>query len=372
MQPAGEIKTTFDEAYKLLTRTLKPHPDELGRLCHQYARFADQHHSTLLKSPELERLRANRERTQSQLDGVDVKPKSFKRQSTAGTSGQESRRQDALEDERALVELENELSSFVKTALRMYATSMAYSDEHDDSITRMVSLWLEHDHSKEINTAITGPLGRIPSRKFVFLGPQLAARLYKPKAATPFNSALNGLILRVSKDHPYHILYQIITAAAGSDEDEGKSTRRTSAVETEGRTPAAQEIISRLDATGTATQPSLARHAVQQMTVFTNAAIPWCHFKELKGSAGKVGHEYTIPQGSPMLALQNPKIPVATAPPPIDLECRYEKIPTLHRYRSKYKILGGLHRPKRMICFDSLGKEHYELVSTRRMGRDPR
>ena len=54
-------------------------------------------------------------------------------------------------------------------------------------------------------------------------------------------------------------------------------------------------------------------------------------------------------------------MPVPTAPPPIDLTLQYSNIVTLKRYRSAYTVLGGLHRPKKMQCYDSHDKSHYEL-----------
>ena len=343
-----------------MTKASKLGAIEQARVCHEYALFADTHLQALSKSPELDRLRQNRERAHSEFEHIDTLSKSSKSKTPSAKTG-ESRRQDFMEDERALQDLENELTVFAKTAMKMYASSLVYSDEFDDSITRLCSMWLEHDDSEDVNKTFAGPVSAIPSHKFIFLGPQLAARLYKPKAATYFNTALNCLLLRMARDHPFHVLYQVITVAQGADGPQEKSTsksRRTSDINsTEGRIPAASELLAILHSDK---KRPLAREAVDRMMVFTNAAVPWCRYEMDKKASTKVDH--VMSKGTPLLALENLRIPPPSVVPPVDLTRKYSHIATIHRYRSRFKVLGGLHRPKRMICVDSLGQEHFELV----------
>ena len=357
MRAPQEIKSTFDRAYNM-TKASKLGPAEQARVCHEYALFADNHLQALSKSPELDRLRQNRERAHSELEHIETLSK-WSKSKTASARTDESRRQDFLEDERALQDLENELTVFAKTAMKMYASSLINSDEFDDSVTRLCSMWLEHDESDEVNRTFSGPVQAIPSYKFIFLGPQLAARLYKPKHATHFNSSLNGLLLRMARDHPFHVLYQVITVAQGADGPQEKSTsksRRTSeAASNNGRIPAAQELLSILHSDK---DRVLAREAVDRMMQFTNAAVPWCRHETDK----KAKSDFIMPKGTPLMAISNLKIPPPSVVPPVDQTKKYEHIATISRYRSHFKVLGGIHRPKRMTCVDSRGREHFELV----------
>ena len=357
MRAPQEIKATFDRAYNM-TKASKLGSLEQARVCHEFAIFADTHLQALTKSPELDRLRQNRERAHSELEHIETLSKSSKSR-TASAKTDESRRQDFLEDERALQDLENELTVFAKTAMKMYATALVNSEEFDDSITRLSSMWLEHDDSDEVNRTFAGPVQAIPTHKFIFLAPQLAARLYKPKQATHFNSALNNLLLRMARDHPFHVLYQIITVAQGADGPQEKATsksRRTSeANASEGRVPAASELLAILH---NDKDRVLAREAVGRMMQFTNAAVPWCRHETDR----KLKTDHMMVKGTPLLSFANVKIPPPSVVPPVDLTKKYDQIATVHRYRSRFKVLGGLHRPKRITCVDSNGQEHYELV----------
>jgi len=248
---------------------------------------------------------------------------------------------------------------FVKTALRMYAAAFMLSDEHDDSTTRLCSLWLQHDTNEDINKGVVGALDRVPPHKFIFLGPQLAARLDRPKKPTAFNTALNGLMLRMSRQHPYHILFQIITLASGMTLP--STSRRLSDSGAEGRGPAAAGILATLAADN---GNPLARTATKQMKLFAEAATTWSLHKEPnREEAGWSDRNVNLPSGCPVASLQGMSIPVATAPPPVDIVTKYAGIPTLVRYKSRYSVLGGLHRPKKMYAVDSLQKVHSQLVS---------
>ena len=359
MRAPQDIRGFFDNAYNLI-RPSKLGRVEQARICHEYALFADGHYQSLSRSPELERLRATRDRTLAVLENIESVSKSSKSKSASARTDQ-SRHQDVLEDDKALKDLENELTTYAKTAMKMFAMSLTYSDEFDDSITRLCSLWLEHDNSEEVNRSFSGPLQTIPSHKFIFLGPQLAARLYRPKQPVQFHSSLNSLMLRIARDHPFHILYQIITVAHGADKPSSSSSskRRVSDVPMEeGRMPAALEILERLQ--GDKDRP-LARDAANQMSRFTAAAVPWCHYQE-KEKKSQRGEQSQAPQGTHLLGLTNIKIPPPSVIPPVDLSKRYASVATIQRYRTHYRILGGIHRPKRMTCIDSSGREHYELV----------
>ena len=329
--------------------------------------FADHHQGALGKSPELERLYTYVGRKEAELERSPA-PSAMPKKKTGSSRNTATQAEHELEeDRRAIAELVRQQTSYVKMALRMYAGALMLSNEYDDSTTRLCSLWLQHDDSEEINKAFAGALDRVPSHKFIFLGPQLAAKLDRPKTPTAFNTALNSLVLRISRQHPYHILYQIITLASGMSLP--STSRRMSDSGAEGRGPAALGILATLAADN---GNSVARDAASQMNRFAEASISWCHYKEPNRDAGSFsGRDIKLPSNCKLGTLQGLKIPIATLPPPIDLVYKYASVPTLHRYRSKYSVLGGLHKPKKMEVVDSQGKIYSQLVSAVRHRASP-
>jgi ataxia telangiectasia mutated family protein len=238
--------------------------------------------------------------------------------------------------------------------LRMYTLALGLSDQHDDSTTRMCSLWLEHDQSNDVSASFAGPLQNVPSHKFIFLAPQLAAKLYKHREPTSFDQSLGSLITRLCKQHPFHILYQIITLASGVPP---VRKPRASEPAPEGRGPAAAEMYHAISANE---DRPLAAKAAKNMKLYADAAVQWCYYTE---EGMKAGHEYRYPTNAPIVRCPGLPIPIATSPPAVDLTMQYSGIPTFGRYRSSYKVAGGIHRPKIMKCMDTNGKTHMQLVS---------
>ena len=355
-KPAQEIKRYFDEAIQL-GRAHNLDQKETARLSHEYACFADRQLMSITKSPELDRLRTY---TQSNPSSAELSATLSKSSTKRGgsSSAVEARIKEAQEDEAALTALEREIKTYVKTALRMFATALCYSNDFDDSMTRLCSLWLEYEEHEEVNKSFSVSLSRIPSHKFIFLGPQLTARLNRPTIPTTFDTLLKDLILRISRDHPFHILYQIITLSHGVKAAKGAS--RVSNVDAEGRGPAAMEVLKHLEADSA---NALSQNAVANMRRFVETAIPWCLYKEPDNAPITPEGEHGLPPTERLASLKAVQIPVSTVTLAIDPTKKYANVPTIMRYRQRYRLLGGIHKPKRMSCVDTLGAQHYQLAS---------
>ncbi|ORX39340.1 hypothetical protein BD324DRAFT_619326 [Kockovaella imperatae] len=352
-----EIRSMFDEA-RLLAEVHNMTADDQGQICHDFAAFADSHQRILSRAPELEQLSMYIGRKGAELQSstsATMTSKKSKPSSNSKSDAVERIEREIKEDEETMQELIDARNLYVKIALQMYARSLTLSDRHDDLTTQMLSLWLEHDRDQEISKAFAESLRRVPSHKFIFLGPQLAARLDRPKVIDNFNTLLSALMLRLSREHPYHILYQIITLAEGFALP--AKNRRVSDGGAEGRAPAAAAILSELN-NG---EVSIAKTAVRQMKAFADRAIQWCllHTKEEENAA--VGGRLNLPPNFPLAKLVNLDIPIPTSPPTIDATCQYAGIPTFVRFRTQYQILGGLHRPKKMAAYDSRSVSHFQL-----------
>lgn len=355
LKSAEEIKTMFTQATDLANKG-KAHAKEQAKLAHDFASFAYHHYGVLSRSPELERLKSFVDRKQDAIQRLDASL-----QATPGSTRHKmDKDQQELEEERkAKRDLDLELQRYLQNSLKYYAASIYLSDDFDDSITRLTSIWLEHSTNEAAMTSFARSLNHIPSHKFIFLGPQLAARLYRPETPTTFNSILNGLMLRLGQDHPYHILYQMITLAYPST-----SSRRTSApISQEPRASAAAEIMEKIK---NDTKKTMAQEAGKNMTTFANAAVAWCyndHDKKVTGERPKPGQSLTMPSSSLLAHCKGLPIPVATAVPPVDLTRKYDHIPTIQGYDRQYKLAGGVHRPAIMSVIDTLGQKHVQLVS---------
>jgi len=77
-------------------------------------------------------------------------------------------------------------------------------------VFRLCSLWFQNlEKDKSVTEAIKKELPKIPSREFLSLIYQLAARLSHSTENPEFQTVLKTLILNMARDHPFHSLYQI-------------------------------------------------------------------------------------------------------------------------------------------------------------------
>lgn len=351
LKSAEEIRSISRRAMDLATAARASQEDQ-AQMAHDFAVFTDRYHQILAKSPELERVKSYVDRRQGEVKAAETA-----RASTPGSRRSTMQPDQLLEEEsQNMARLEDELLRYVVYSVQCYAVALSFTDKFDDSITRLCSLWLEHDTNQQANEKFALRLTKVPTHKFLFLSPQLSAKLFRPSAPTEFNTLLNNLILRIAQDHPYHILYQIVTLSHNPAAPRSSSSR-SKVVAANGRVAAAAEILDRVSASS---EHRVAQAAVKAMKTFADCAVAWCSADHNKA---KPGIALQASSSSPLMQCRGLKIPIATVPPPVDLEKRYEKVPTLDRYRSKYKLAGGIHRPSIMTCVDSLGQEHVQLVS---------
>ncbi|ORY28799.1 hypothetical protein BCR39DRAFT_533939 [Naematelia encephala] len=347
----ADIDEIFRQAIKDATDGSSP-LDERARISHDYAVFADSQRAFIASLPEY------REAQDSRYDReTSVAPSMI-----SSTSSKKKRESSSKASRLAMEAAENSAAhddpvqlhqTFVKTALQHYATSLALSNQFDDSVTAMVSLWLQHSENATVNTDFGGDLQNVPSYKFIFLGPQLSARLDRPRHPIPFNDNLNILLNRMAKEHPFHILYQICTLASGytAPKSAGQMSDRGAA----GRGPKAAEILASLAADRSV---KLASQAATQIKMLCDAAVEWCLYP-FEAESQKT--RLTAPATCRLLQCRNLAIPPPSRPPPIDTTLKYNDISPIVRYRATYALLGGVHRPKRMSVLDTTGQEFSEI-----------
>lgn len=333
---------------------------EQARVVYDFAVWTDGYHSSLKRSPELERLSGFAKRKDFQ------KVEATLRSLPPGSPRQTGFDEDLEEEVQSKIRLEESVHTHLEGALKSYATALHLCDDYDDCVTRLCSLWLENDNNDKALKAFTPDLKSISPHKFIVLAPQLAARLHKPEKQTRFNSLLNNLMAQMAEEHPYHVLYQIITLAAGTLPKDRRGTPRPIL---DARSQAAQDILDRLQANVTG-KYGLAQQASVAMTHFARASVEWaqqCH--DVKDTV-RPGKSMDMPPSCPLKKCRGLNIPVATVVPAIDLSLQYANIPTIDRYLDKYKVAGGIHKPAIMSVLDTLGQEHVQLVGRRGMPVD--
>jgi hypothetical protein len=259
---------------------------------------------------------------------------------------------------------------------------LTISDEFDDDISRLTSLWIGHYRDDNLNTHIRASLQAIPSHKFTSLVMQISGRLdyAQDKAATPFQHNLQSLFGRLAVDHPFHSLLQLVTLRDGCkpSPDINARERQTNAGkpqsawkrlsmkdvdelleskgEPTGRSQAAEHILRQ------AIQKSpVIKHRFDHVNLYAKAAIQWSnapnhHFSKNQKKRLVADPALALPK------LRNLDMPIPSADLPVDKTCKYMSFRSLKQYRSEFRVAGGVHAPKIMTCIDSDGRDHEELV----------
>lgn len=340
LKAANEIFGMFSNVTKSIKRSTAD-VSEHAEIFYQFACFADKQYVSQSSSADVKQLKEYSKLRASQALRLSA------RQSRARESDQkDSAVREAERDEEKLKKFEMQQKQYLNAALQFYAEAVSMSDNFNDCITRLVTLWLENDENEESNVTFSRAAHKVPSYKFIFLGPQLAARLHRPESPTIFNSTLNGLMFRMSQDHPYHTLYHVIPLLWEHKQPQSTNSSML------GRKSAADDIMRRL---ASSASNRLAVGAAKSMKRFVAIAMEWTSFFEKDKRL-----EYKLPSDSPLRKAPR-DIPVATSTPSIDVTCQYKDIATFDHFSEWYTRAGGLSRPKVMTCFDSNGQKYTQL-----------
>ncbi|PWZ01140.1 hypothetical protein BCV70DRAFT_90358 [Testicularia cyperi] len=285
------------------------------------------------------------------------------------------------QDEAHLEELEASKTLFLRRSMVMYSRSLATSDEHDDAIARLVSMWFEFADDVELNRLLESCLRPIPSHKFLQLMHQLSARLSDSSGFFPgsgphsFQTNLGSLLLRICQDHPFHALYSIFaliktgadTKAADQRGSKGRVSRESNA-----QLPS-QQVLRSIAAEKIWNQVKRQAPLSKRIQAFEEACLSYVEWAEYdlttrpdryfqgNGSIKKGGLRMP-PSGELRLSrLRNLHVPVATADLEIDVSCRYDNFTSITRYSDTFTTAGGIHLPKISECLGSDGRRYKQL-----------
>ncbi|KAF9266973.1 hypothetical protein L218DRAFT_1074808 [Marasmius fiardii PR-910] len=354
-------KECFATAITLLQSTSHhEHGETRASVYHKAAIFAEHQYYAIVKSPETIRWKVYLERKQKDISILQEQRKRYKE----GTHEHKElnglivgARKVMLQDLEANRRQSDSRKEYLGHSIEMYSRCLEESDKFDqDAPVRLCSLWLGNFDDAKMGEAFRVALERVPSRKFVFLAHQLTARL---SADSPAQKNLHRLIFRMSLEHPFHSLYQVLLLNPPR-EDSG-SSRRSSVRNVKSGTPseranAAKEILDRIRNDADRQGRLL---AIEQ---FCFAALQWADYPIKKNKDIKTG-PYDIPSNMVILKLKlaRLKVPVITVHTPVDPTMRYENCVWVDKYDSKYSTAGGLSKPKICVCRGSDGKPHKQL-----------
>lgn len=355
----------FQAAYTLLEApATKPLPDDRALIYSRFAAFADQEYARLVQLTELEQRHLVQQRLASDKAEEDSAPAALRKGSAATSSRRTQATGTAQVDAHAVhKEFEAIKRQYLQQAIIMYARSMKWSTKYDDSVHRMCALWLESSTDNALNTAVGHSISQVHSYKFAFLASQLTARLDEDDGKTKFQPNLNALLEKLCEEHPFHVMYQVITLArpvqssakTHSSARGGKTPRGVN-----GREVAASNLLDKIRA--------LPRRTAQisDMELFVNASIQWCDFKQEKGKT----REFQLPPNAALAKIQDLRIPVTTQDLPFDMSGDYKpsdqsEVAFVQSYERSYTLAGGIHVPKIMKCLGHDGRRFRQLVSRR-------
>ncbi|CAL1714616.1 unnamed protein product [Somion occarium] len=339
---------------------------------YQFAIFADRQYHAMARSPDAMRLKLYLDRKKLEVeqrkktrDGYAQGSEGFK---IADHSLQRAEKV-LQEDRRRYEEHIQARDAFLMQAVAMYSRSLELSDQFDDdSAIRLCSLWFANFSydAAHFQSKLAIALGRVASRKFVFLAHQLTARLSTTDSSSrePGQDVLQTLVKRMCREHPFHSLYQVFClgsdrkAQSGSSSDisRRRSSRQIPMSSQADRADAAVAIFDQLRSDSTF------RSRLCDVEKLCNASLKFATYELKKLLKGKTPTgPLLIPADQALLGIKDLRVPVMTAHVPIDITARYDNCVWIHKYERKYVTAGGLNLPKIAVCVGSDGRRYKQL-----------
>ena len=329
----------------------------LEKAYYSLAQYSDKQYSLILdylNSPEykmkVELTEAFDKMSQLSMDTLSHRPIKFAR---AGAN--EYRQQSS--------ELERDKINFLKKAIGGYCFCLELSDTHDLSISRVICLWFDNSDNLEINQIMPHYLHTISSHKFIPWAFQIIPRLclIPNDVSTPFSIILTDLVLRMTKDHPYHcipILLSILLAPLDAcfltDLYEYGSLYILS-------------IKSRLirESTSVLRCKNILDQIQSELSLtMENAFVDFIELSHVR-SSNKVPtfRCAKFPRGCAILnesSIRN--LPVLSVEIPISPNSNYIDVVRMVKFEPIYKYPGGNTQPKLLTCLGSDGNRYQMLL----------
>ncbi|KAJ3412055.1 hypothetical protein HDV05_001335 [Chytridiales sp. JEL 0842] len=248
-------------------------------------------------------------------------------------------------DKMEIAHYEKNLNDFLMTSIKNYARCLEVTDRWNLSVFRLCSLWFSNATSTAINEEMLK--STIPSRKFIGLIYQLSARMSMDNDA--FQHALKRIISIMIKEHPLHVLYQLIALKNGAQDKDGKPLTFVPSVN-----QAAIDILAQIRAN------SNYFNVVELMDTLADAYIELTRLQQT--GQGRGAERVTIDRRLKFARIKDLNTPVITVDIPVDKTRQYRNVPTIQSVSKEYKLVGGINAPKVISCLGSDGVTYQQLV----------
>ncbi len=345
--------------------------DSRATVFHQYAIFAERQYHAISKSPDALRWKIY----------VDRKREEIKQRQRRMTSVQGTPEYDTLKREQSRAhqllsqdierskEHLSQRTSFLASAVEMHSRCLAASDKFDeDSPIRLCSLWLANFDNDDQTLRFGEALDRIPSRKFVFLAHQLTARLSKSDRDQPTQNQeiLQTVIQRMGSEHPFHSLFPLYCLKGDRPPPHASGVSRRHSVRQ--GTPGASQLERAAAVSDVFDKIRIDPRAgkrVRAVEHVCDASLEWAKYpiKHLFGKGKPNPTSLSIPEQVLIRKLKNVRVPVITAPTPVDPTTGYRDCIWISFFHEEYTTAGGINLPKIIECHGSDGKVYKQLVS---------
>ncbi|KAJ0047583.1 hypothetical protein Pint_15443 [Pistacia integerrima] len=161
---------------------------------------------------------------------------------------QELQKQLTMDKEEA-EKLLDDRDNFLGLALEGYKRCLVIGDKYDVRVVfRLVSLWFSLSSRQNVITSMLHTIDEVQSYKFIPLVYQIASRMGSSKdgpGPQNFQFALVSLVKKMSIDHPYHTIFQLLALANG-DRIKDKQRSRNSFVVDMDKKLAAENLLEEL------------------------------------------------------------------------------------------------------------------------------
>jgi len=344
-KPADILHNYLQQAIAHLPSSAKGR--EAGKVYHAFAAFCDQQLQHPANLDEYNRLAAMRQRKYEEAQGYRQIAKSSRKteeRKEAQTAYAKAQQWFKIDDEE-FQKLSASRDAFAQQSLQNYMLALQASDEHDISVLRFFSLWLENDESAEANQIVNKHLPAVPSWKFILLLNQLTSRLQDVKS--DFQHALRDLMIRMSLEHPYHCIHHIYASTRPAKDEAGQS-----------RYNAALAVRSHMLAEGP--KRDLIPRLFNADNLYRILAEEQLDDKKQGKRALK-----TVPSAVPVARrVPDLRLPPVTLNIPVRPDGDYSKMPIVTGFGPTVSIMSGLSNPKVLTAIASNGQQYRQLFKT--------
>ncbi|KNC99195.1 uncharacterized protein SPPG_05451 [Spizellomyces punctatus DAOM BR117] len=327
------------------------------------AKFADGQYQELLVNDPREQIREHVRYKQSEANACEDLSKQY-----AGRDANAAKRYAHIR-EKMLSQIKLDMAeegrymddrnTFLEKSVENYLQSLEYGHTHSEMcVFRLCTLWFANVERNQINAQMLGYIERIQSWKFLVLMYQLSARLTSrpPAQEAQFQSVLQRLIYKMTKDHPHHTLYQIIALKNGNQYGSPSSSRQRTPESTPTVT-AAKGLLQKLSA------PEALGDLVTRVDRLCDAYIELA-WRVISTAMLKESRVLPLDKRSKIagIAKYGLDVPIATVEHPVNRSCRYDDLPRIQGFKGNFAVPGGINMPKRVDCVGTDGNIYTQLV----------